>query len=246
MSQWTVEPVMPGWGILLIVLGLFGLLAIRPSFGGLGARQLLRLRLLRSGVIVLLAVGLVRPGCVRTIERPQRVVIPLAVDLSRSMELPHAGDSLSRWQKLQQTLRASQSQLNQLSERYDVKYFGFDGELIPLDNVQGLPQLPALPEGSQTDYGQALDAITRQMRGERMAAAFIFGDGVQNTAYPKVEMARVLREFGELQTPLITVPFGQAAEGDQIADIAMTNLPDQFAVFVKNELQIQGVVRVRG
>ena len=42
------------------------------------------------------------------------------------------------------------------------------------------------------------------------------------------------------------MPFGQAAEGDQVADIAVTNLPDQFAVFVKNEIEIQGVVEVRG
>ncbi len=246
MTQWTFEPVL-SWPAILFVVGvLVALLFIRPSYRTLSRRQLRTLSLLRLVTIVLLALGLTRPGCVRMIERPQKVVLPVMIDLTRSMELPHEGSGTTRWQKLIDSLQAARPQLQKLADRFDVQYFGFDGELIAIDSTDGWPSLPEVPEGAQSDYGAALAQLTERLRGERIAGSLILGDGVQNTDFPKVELPRAVREYSQLQTPLFAVPFGEAVEGDQVADIAVTNLPDQFAVFVKNEILIQGVVEVRG
>ncbi len=46
--------------------------------------------------------------------------------------------------------------------------------------------------------------------------------------------------------PLYTVSYGPAGDAAQSRDVAVENLPEQFSVFVKNELPIRGLVRVRG
>ena len=246
MTQWTFEPVMSWLAIVLVVGVLAGLLFIRPNYRTLSRFQLQTLSLLRLITIVILTVGLVRPGCVRMIERPQKVVLPILIDMTRSMELPLEGLGVTRWQKLTESLQASRPGLEKLAEQYDLQFFGFDSELVALSSSAGWPALPDGPVGAQSDYGFALGQVTERLRGERIAGCMILGDGVQNTDFPKVELPRAIREFSQLQAPLFAVPFGQAAEGDQVADIAVTNLPDQFAVFVKNEIEIQGVVEVRG
>ncbi|MDP7378948.1 MAG: glutamine amidotransferase, partial [Pirellulaceae bacterium] len=172
--------------------------------------------------------------------------MPILIDMTRSMELPLEGLGVTRWQKLTESLQASRPGLEKLAEQYDLQFFGFDSELVALSSSAGWPALPDGPVGAQSDYGFALGQVTERLRGERIAGCMILGDGVQNTDFPKVELPRAIREFSQLQAPLFAVPFGQAAEGDQVADIAVTNLPDQFAVFVKNEIEIQGVVEVRG
>lgn len=246
MTQWTFEPVL-SWPAILVVLGvLVALLAIRPTYRVLSRGQLRTLAVLRLVTIALLALGLARPGCVRMVERPQKVVLPVMIDVTRSMELPHEGSGTTRWQKLIDSLQAAQPQLRKLAERFEVQYFAFDGDLVAIESSEGWPSLPDGPSGAQSDYGAALAQVTERLRGERIAGSLILGDGVQNTDFPKVELPRAVREYSQLQSPLFAVPFGQAAEGDQIADIAVTNLPDQFAVFVKNEINIQGVVEVRG
>jgi uncharacterized membrane protein len=58
------------------------------------------------------------------------------------------------------------------------------------------------------------------------------------------QAARKVRDdFG---APLYTVTFGLAGDSAQARDIAIDRLDEQFTVFVKNELVVRGVVRVRG
>ncbi|MEZ6104621.1 MAG: hypothetical protein R3B96_00530 [Pirellulaceae bacterium] len=59
-------------------------------------------------------------------------------------------------------------------------------------------------------------------------------------------MPRALREIEQLQAPLLTLPFGRKGQDDASVDIAVANLPDQFAVFVKNELLVRAMLRTRG
>src|SRR5206468_759552 len=46
--------------------------------------------------------------------------------------------------------------------------------------------------------------------------------------------------------PLYTVTFGLSGDSAQARDISIDRLDEQFTVFVKNELVVRGVVRVRG
>ena len=63
---------------------------------------------------------------------------------------------------------------------------------------------------------------------------------------PNVELLNAVETIAENQVPLFTVPFGLPADVGQLADIAITNLPDQHAVFVKNSLDVSATLVSRG
>lgn len=246
MSEWEIYPVAPLWAIGLLVSGLLALLSVtlRQDWIGLGRRRVLVG--LRAAAIFVLATMLVRPGCVQSVSMPQRQTVAVAFDVSRSLQLPHAAGGPSRWQRMQETLAETQGQWQELQQKYDIKAFMFDRELQGLGMANGRFELPEIPGGGQTDHALALDRLSEQLRGDRVAAMFLWGDGVQNVEFPPVEMPRALRELAQLQAPLFVVPFGRKGQEDSSVDIAVTNLPDQFAVFAKNELRIQAVVTARG
>ena len=108
------------------------------------------------------------------------MVLPILIDMTRSMELPLEGLGATRWQKLTESLQASRPGLEKLAEQYDLQFFGFDSELGALSSSAGWPALPDGPVGAQSDYGFALGQVTERLRGERIAGCMILGDGVQN------------------------------------------------------------------
>lgn len=246
MSEWTLYPVAPYWAIAILVLGLLAMLAITARQSWIAPIRRRVLILLRGSVVLVLALMLVRPGCIQTVSQPQRQTVAIMADVSRSMQLPHAAGGPTRWERLNQLLDETESQWKELKEKYDVKAFLYERDLQPLElTAEGLV-LPDVPGGGQTDHGNALDALATQLRGDRVAAIFLMGDGVQNIEFPPVEMPRALRELEQLQAPLWAVPFGRKGQEDESVDISITNFADQFAVFAKNELLLQASVRARG
>ncbi|HRE99336.1 MAG TPA: glutamine amidotransferase [Pirellulaceae bacterium] len=246
MSDWTLEPVAPVWIIVLVTgLGL-GLLAVRSTHRPLALGPTRTLGAIRIGLILMMAVAMLRPGCVRTVQRPQRVTVAVAMDVSRSMELPHEAGGVSRREKLAEAIRENAELWRRISERFELKAFVYDGELREASVVDGVPALPESSDGAQTDHGQTLDRLAEQLRGDRVAALLLMGDGVQNADFPRVELPRALREIEQLQAPLFAVPFGRTGADEAFVDVAVTNLPDQYAVFVKNSLTVRATVRARG
>ncbi|MCE9527554.1 MAG: glutamine amidotransferase, partial [Planctomycetales bacterium] len=69
-----------------------------------------------------------------------------------------------------------------------------------------------------------------------------------HTAYaPQVEVQEAGRKLrDDFAAPLYTVPFGPAADAASARDVAVERLDEQFTVFVKNELQVKGLIRIRG
>ncbi len=45
---------------------------------------------------------------------------------------------------------------------------------------------------------------------------------------------------------LICVPFGESRDQSQVRDVAVQNLPDQYTVFVSNELAVRAMLQIRG
>lgn len=246
MSQWTLEPVAPWWWIIAVWVVAILLLRLRPRGPELNRRRLITLSSLRVLALTLVALMALRPGCVRMITTPQRVTIAYVADASRSMELPHEVDGETRWERLRRALNESAASLKELDQRFEIRAFVFDGELRSIDAADGVPVLPESLEGGQTDHGTALADLADRLRGDRVGAIFLFGDGVQNADRPRVDLPRALREIRQLQAPVYAVPVGRAGDETTSVDVAVTGLPDQYAVFAKNSLVIQATVRVRG
>ena len=247
MQSWTIQPIASPVILAIGLLILVGLLFVRPSFGNLTRSRWLRLALLRSLVILMAAVAMLRPGCISTIERNQSAVLPVLIDVTRSMQLPHRGDQSTRWGELVKALKENRSRFQTLrDQQIDVQFFAFDNEMRRLERVGELPELPESPEGVETDIGTPIDDVLSSFRGERLLAMLLLSDGMQNALDPNVELLNAVETIAENQVPLFTVPFGLPADVGQLADIAITNLPDQHAVFVKNNLNVSATLVSRG
>ena len=63
---------------------------------------------------------------------------------------------------------------------------------------------------------------------------------------PRVELAQAASQLDQAQVPLYTVPYGRPADSGQFADIAVTNMPDNYTGFVKNRQTFTATVSARG
>lgn len=248
MTDWTLNPIYPLGILLAAALILIASLWIGPDFGHLSRRKKLLLRVVRGLIFGLLLICFLRPGLVTTVTKPQTAVLSLLIDLSRSMELAHDAEGTSRFEAVQQVLRKSQNQLARLQdENIELKVFGFDRELIPLENADGRIALPEQPAGGQTDMAQSLFQSFKGIRSRRPLGTILMGDGVENVGTEQqINLPQALKQFQELQSPLFTVPFGQQGDVGQFADLAITNMPEQFSVNIKNELLINATLQTRG
>lgn len=247
MQSWTLQPIFHPVVLVTGLLILFALLFVRPTFGDLTRSRRFWLSLTRTGVIGLAAIAIFRPGCVSTIEKNQSAVLPFLIDGTGSMQLPHEDDASTRWDELKKVLKANQANIAALNEQQiEVKFFLFDNRLVPLELVDSSPQLPDSPEGGETDIGGAINQIIQEFRGQRILGLVLSSDGVQNALDPNVEVLDAVDELAEMQVPLFSVPFGLPANVGQLADVAITNLPDQHAIFVKNQLTVKATMVSRG
>ncbi|MBW3599386.1 MAG: glutamine amidotransferase [Planctomycetes bacterium] len=247
MSSWSLEPIFDSYLAVIIVAGVLAmLLLVRPAYRALSAGQWGVLLALRGAAVLLLLVAMLGPTHVSTTREPQTAVAVVMLDQSRSMQLPDASGDRSRWEAQRETLSRAAPLVRELSEKIKVKVYAYDSALAAIAWEDDHLVFPDAPGGDQTDLGSTLHDAIQQELGQRVAAVIVLGDGAQTATAPQVEPYQAARELARLQYPLYTVPFGPAGAASQARDVAIENLQDQYSVFVKNELVIRGLARVRG
>ncbi len=247
MMNWSLQPIMNSYLVVAVLAaGLLYALRIGPSFRRLAVRHQRALRILRGLVVALLILMMLRPTHVSTQSKSQTAVLLILFDTSLSMQLPNVSDQQSRWEAQLQTLRDVGGLLGELSAQLDIKVQGYDVKLHATSWQDGRLVLPAAPHGRQTDIGTSLHEAVQQELGKQLAAVVLLGDGTQTAFQPGVEIYDAARELGIRGYPLYTVTYGPSGDAAQSRDVAVENLPEQFTVFVKNELVVRGLVRVRG
>src|SRR6185436_12234632 len=250
MSSLSTEPIFDSYlAVALITLCLSALLFFGPRFGRVTPLRrgvLIGLRLL---VILLVLLVLLQPTKITTVKTKRTSVLVLLFDISRSMQLPSGGTSseTSRWQAQKALLEKVQPKFASLAANNDLKIFAFDSQLHPIEQSGGKFKLPSEPTGMSSDYGTPLYDAVRGEQGRRVAAVIVLGDG-RHTAYaPQVEPQEVGRGIRDnFAAPLYAVPFGPAADAASARDVAVERMDEQFSVFVKNELLVKALVRIRG
>ena len=244
MTEWTFSPIFDSYAIAGIAAAvLLALLAVPPNFGRLTRSRKLVLTALRLAVVLLLLFALLRPTRVQTITRTEPATLIVLADRSRSMSQPHVAGGQSRWDAQRTAVDAARAAAAELSQDIEVRAWTYSQSLQPFDFQQGLAN--ASLDGS-TDMGTAVRTAVRGQLGRRLAGVVLLGDGVQTVPAPEVELDDAARELARLGCPLYTVAFGPAGAAAQSRDVAVENLPDQYTVFVKNELVVRGLVRVNG
>lgn len=248
MTNWTVNPIYPYWILLTAAALLLAALWLGPTFGNLSPRKKWILKLLRALSFAFLLICFLRPGLITTERKPQTAVLNLLIDISRSMELAHDASGSSRYEVLQNILQKNQAQLQELKEEnIELKVYGYDREIVPLELQNGRITLPEKPDGGQTDLAFSLFQSFKGIRSKRPVGTILMGDGVENVgSEPEILLPQALKPFSDLQIPLFTVAFGQQGDAGQFADLAITNMREQFAVNIKNELIVNATLKTRG
>jgi hypothetical protein len=248
VSQLGFEPILGSYlAVGLLALVLLALLGIKPQFGSLTPRRRMTLTSLRLLAILLAIVALLRPTWITTIRTPQNSVFLLLFDASRSMQLPSGQSEQTRWQSQATTLAGIEDELARLAAKTEIRAFAYDHRLRPAQISGGKITPPAAPDGEQTDIGTTLFEALRSLQGKRVIGALLMGDGAQTAFEPLIETQQAARKVrDDFAAPLYTVTFGLAGDAAQARDVAIDRLDEQFTVFVKNELLVRGLVRVRG
>ncbi|HZN33488.1 MAG TPA: glutamine amidotransferase, partial [Pirellulaceae bacterium] len=248
MSRLGFEPILDSYlAVALFALVLVLLLGVTPQFGSLTRSRRITLVALRALVVLLAVLAMLRPTWITTIHEPRTSVLLLLLDASRSMILPADGGSRTRWEAQSQAFAAARDELARLAGKTEVRVFAYDNRLLPLEFSGGQIKLPQDPAGQQTDIGTTLHEALRGEQGKRVAAVLLSGDGVQTAFEPLIETQEAARKLrDDFAAPLYTVTFGLSGNAAQARDLAIERLDEQFTVFVKNEVVIRGLVRVRG
>ena len=210
-----------------------------------GQRILLMLRLL---ALLLLLFGMLRPTQVRTETHPLSAIVNIMLDQTQSMTRNDERGGMSRFAVAKDSLQQASPQLRRLQRRTEVQAFTFDSTLHPLDLQDGMfTNLPDDPNGLETAIGFTLDMIRERSAGKRVLATIILTDGAQRTRPARdiqpFEAAARLRDAG---IPLYTIALGQAGHDGNARDISIESVHANERVFVKNNLQVSGELRIVG
>ena len=247
MDRFTIQPVADWWIIILIFAVLVAALWVGPNFAKLTSKQRRSLFIIRLVLAVLAFLAILRPGIVSTISQRQSAVLAIMLDYSRSMKLSHLATGPNRWDSMTRMLEENSELIEEIrSQNIDVRFYSYGNRLKPLDVAEGLPAFPDEPTDGESDLGTAIYSVIDSVRDQRLLAMVLAGDGVQNAADPEIELAQAAKLLEDTQTALVSVPFGQAAQTDQFADIAVENMADQFTCWVKNQLMVSATLNARG
>ncbi len=247
MIQWSLSPIFNSFVVVaLLTLGSILLVLVRPNFGQITSWRRAPVFAARVAMVLLLLLAMLRPTRVYTTTRQQSAVLLLLLDQSRSMQLPSAVEGKSRWQVQAETLARGQELLSDLSRDFEIRLYAYDDQLHPLRMADAQVALPREPTGQLTDIATSLHEATQRELGKRVMGAILMGDGAQTAYAPRIELPEIGRELSRLGCPLYTVVFGPVGDVAEARDVSIENLPEQYTVFVKNELTIKGGLRVRG
>lgn len=246
-STWQLQPIFGSYLLVAVMAAfLLGLLLVTPAFGQLSRSRQRWLLGIRTALILLLSVAMLRPAMVVVDRQVQKAVLAVLLDASRSMDYRDADGGKTRWEAQQSLLRTIMPQLENLGDGFEVELLAF------ADGIQEQPQddkklrVVAKPTGDATDLGRAISDTLQRYVGRRMAGVILLSDGAQRAVTTEVSPQQAARQLDRRSTPLYTVAMGRDLDQSQARDVAIENLLDEYSVFVKNEFALRVGVRIQG
>jgi len=207
-------------------------------------RQLLIGTRLAASVILIFA--MVRPEIQLTETDVKAAVMLIAADASRSMTTQDGPGGTTRRQALAQTLNDNSDRLDSIGRQIDIRYFDFDAFSRPV-NPTDETGFSSTAEGTQTAIGDVLKLMIQESQGQQAVGLILLTDGAQRTIDPNAADPRtVARELGQLQIPVLPVPYGEAGLTSEALDIAVDDLAVAPVAFVKNTVPVAATVRISG
>lgn len=233
----VTAPVLPVAMLVVVAVVLFGVVLITHArLRSLAVRDRVVLGTLRALVLALLVVCLFRPGLVTAAAVPQRNVLAVLFDDSRSMRIADAGtDSATRLSAVQRTFADSSALVRTLGTRFALRRFRFAAAATPVRSsadVQGL--------GTRSDLAQSLDDVRQDLEGMPLAGVVLVSDGADNGS---ASMEDALLALRARRVPVYTVGVGQERFARDIA-IERVQAPRRLLAGAAGVVEVD--VRVRG
>jgi uncharacterized membrane protein len=190
---------------------------------------------LRSAVLMLLLLMLMRPVITTFQVNPQETWLAVLVDDSASMQIADAGGDNTRQQAVTAALYGEEGILAALAERYQVRTFAF-GQSLRRINDQG--EFNA--ESNASSLQQALTQAGEQLGGLPLSAVLMITDGADNSGNDPLTSAR---EFAAREIPVFTLGVGQ----ERIArDVAITQVAAANTILDNSVFDVQVDLRHNG
>lgn len=231
----VLSPVVPPLVLGLCLAGAFAVvvLATRRLTPG-GGRGRLALGAMRAAIFALLAIALMRPSLVLSSSVPQRNVLAILLDDSRSMQLADL-DAERRLDAVRRVLGDSTALTDQLAERFVLRFFRFAADASPLGGTAALQG-----QGTRTDLATALDAVRQELADLPVAGIVLATDGADNSAS---DLDTPLLGLQARRIPVYTVGVGR----ERFArDLAIERLALPATSLVGAEVLAEVSLRVRG
>ena len=155
---------------------------------------------LRVAALALLLFCLFRPTLIVRAAVPQQNVVAVAVDCSKSMQIPDWGGKPRGEYVRQQLGDASSPLLKSLSDRFQVRLFCFSSSVARANSAKELTF-----NGSQTRFGPALDGVRDELAGLPLAGVVLLSDGADTS---ETSLTKALLGMKAAKLPVFTVAVG--------------------------------------
>jgi hypothetical protein len=156
---------------------------------------------LRSAVLMLLLLLLMRPVITTFEVNPQETYLAVLVDDSASMQIADVPGFESRQQAVADALYGEGGLVAGLADRYQVRTFAFNQSLRRISDAEDLTA-----QGNASGLEQAMRQVAEQLGGLPLSAVVMISDGADNAETDPLLSAR---EFAARQIPVFTVGVGQ-------------------------------------
>ena len=217
-GEFVTAPVVPAaWLAGLAILALVIVAVAHARLRTLPARDRIVLGTLRAAAIVLVLTCLFRPGLVIAAAVPQRNVLAVLIDDSRSMRIADATDtrvpgpsttpdtsattSGSRIAAAQRVFADSSALMRRLASRFAVRTFRFAAGATPVRSVAD-----ARAAGTRSDLAQSLADVREDLEGMPLAGVVLVSDGADNGT---TSMDDALLALRARRVPVYTVGVGR-------------------------------------
>ncbi len=227
----------PAWWMLallgLLIAGLIYFLYVRPPFR---ISQMSRVALiaLRTGLVALLTIMLMRPVVVIPSVIPKSTTVALLADTSRSMSLSDE-NGRTRLDAVKDLLKADGKFARTLDDKFKVNRYNFGATAT---RIKTLDELKA--EGNATDIAQALNEAVKDSSGTPLSAVVLMSDGGANT--PR-DLNAQLRELKAKSLPVFVVGAGSP---ERFKDAEMVRVSAPRRLLVGSAVIAEALVRLNG
>jgi hypothetical protein len=229
-----------------VLLGLLAVAAVGLAWRGLASepRRSRRAALLAiRAVSAILALFLLAEPALELLQTARvRNRFAVLVDSSRSMAFPVEPGGASRAREAGAFLAEHRAELERLSDRVDLEWYAFGGEVAPTDPGEAGRGLSA--RDGRTDVLGALEAVAAGAGGStrKLAGALVLSDGADNAALAEGLGGAARAKLRALGLPVNAVAVGRSAPRDLAVErIAV----DDFA-FVRSTVTVEATLRARG